>query len=230
VIYTIAQIGFLLNLGFLMQPWYFLLWICVAAVLIDAMIAIPLDREPALQLIRGAAAFFLVLLAFDGAKEIAAQRTTNLDLIAATLQREATPRDFIVVYPWHLGCSFHLYYRGATPWNTLPPLPEQSVQRYDEASKAITDMRERPLIQRVVQTLRGGGRVWYVGFPLYLEQAVYVHEETKMNPRVAADIRWSRELQDALRAEQARPAVVMPPDPDISPLENASLLRVDPAR
>jgi hypothetical protein len=227
VLFTVAQIAFLLVLRYLMQPWYFLLWIGVAAALLDVMIAIALDREPALQLVRAGAAFFILLVALDGTRELASRRATDMDRVAATIAHDGTPRDFVIVYPWHFGVSFNEYYRGAAPWQTLPPIDDQSVQRYDEAKRAITDMRERSTIARAAATLRDGGRVWYVGEPLYLEKRIYVESHANTGGMAAADARWSGALESALRASGAKPVVVKPPDSDVSEYEQPLLLRFE---
>jgi hypothetical protein len=137
------------------------------------------------------------------------------------LARDAAPNDLVVVYPWHLGASFHRYYRGAAPWQTLPPLSDTSVQRYDEARQAIADGRERTLIAAVTATLHRGGRVWYAGYPLFMEQSI---AGAKDRPQVLADARWSSALHDALRGTQA--TMVVQPDPHTNPNENIALLRI----
>jgi hypothetical protein len=224
VVYTVAQTAFLAALGFLMQPWYFLLWMVVAAVLIDAIVVLTVERQQ--LVIRGAAAFFIILIAFDETKTFIAQRTTNVDLIVATLQHNAAPGDYIIVYPWHLGASFNRYYHGSIPWQTYPPLPDHSVQRYDEAHAAMTDTRERAVIDRAVGTLRNGGHVWYVGRPLYIERIVYVHEN-QTNPRVESDVRWSGELENAIRAVHASATMVRSYDAHTAFYENVALVRID---
>jgi hypothetical protein len=216
-IYTTAQIVFLLVLRYHTQPWYYLIWMAVAAVLIDATIV----HAPPLQLLRAAAALFILLLGYSGTRAVVAQRMTNVDVVAAVLARDAAPNDLIVVYPWHLGASFHRYYRGAAPWQTLPPLRDHTVQRYDEARKAMFDGRERALIAAVTDTLRRGGRVWYAGYPLFMEQSII---GAKDRPQVQADARWSSALRDALRGTQ--PTMVVRPDPRTNPNENIALLRI----
>ena len=213
IVYTVAQLAFLVILGYQTQPWYYLIWMCVAAVLVDVLVPH--------ALVRAAAALLIAVLAFNQTRVVVAQRMTNVDVVARTLERDAKPGDIIVVYPWHLGASFHRYYHGTTPWQTLPPLSDYSVQRYDEAKKAITDMRERALVAAVTATLRRGGTVWYAGFPLFAEQSIPIG---RSKPQVQADARWSGALQDALRGTQA--TMVVKPDAHTNPFENLALLRI----
>ncbi len=47
-----------------------------------------------------------------------------------------------------------------------------------------------------------------------------------MNPRVEADTRWSRELEDAVRAEHVKQLTILWPQPNTSYQENVSLVSV----
>ena len=91
-------------------------------------------------------------------------RQTTIDLIAKNLQHYAATEDLIVVNPWFIGPSFSWYYRGQTPWMTLPELSEKRIHRYDlikakmEESDAIADLR-----LAISNTLQSGNRVWLVG-------------------------------------------------------------------
>lgn len=225
-VYTVAQIAFLLFLGYLMQVWYCLIFMVGAAVMIDAIAAHAAAQWQWLHLGRAGAALFLMFIAFDGTRAVVGQRMTDVDVIAERLDRAALPNDYIVVYPWHVGTSFQHYYHGAAPWQTLPPLADHSVQRYDEAHAALFDTRERIVIANAVRALRGGWRVWYVGFPLHAERDIYVHEQTRMNLRVEADERWCNSFESAMRAEHVGQMMVVGPQPNTRYLENVALVSV----
>ena len=227
VVYTFGHIAFLRELRYIMQAWYWLIWMVVAAVLIDAILARAFEPRPSLQLIRGAAAFVILLFAYEGTSFVLGLQATNIDRVAGLLQREATPRDLIVVYPWHLGVSFNRYYRGAAAWQTLPPLPDHSVQRYDEAQEAIRDTPERSVVDGALAALHRGGRVWYVGFPLNVEKNVAVHPGDQANERVVADIRWSQAFERALGRESITSTTVIEPKRDTIGYENVWLLRIE---
>src|SRR4051794_30165090 len=58
-------------------------------------------------------------------------RQTNVDLAANRLNQMAEAGDTILVNPWYIGVSFNRYYHGAASWNTVPPISDHLVHRYD---------------------------------------------------------------------------------------------------
>ena len=48
-------------------------------------------------------------------------RFTNIDLVAARLNKLVAKEDFVIVTPWYYGISFERYYRGPGDWVTVPP-------------------------------------------------------------------------------------------------------------
>ena len=104
-------------------------------------------------------------------------RLTNADLIAAQLEKTATPEDMILVSPWWPGVSFQRYYHGATPWSTLPDLGELRVQRFDALKKKMAENAPiQPILEKIARTLSSGHRVYVVSAlgsvvaPLVLQQ------------------------------------------------------------
>ena len=95
-------------------------------------------------------------------------RMTDLDAVAAVLERDAKPDDLIVVTPWYCGISFARYYHGAAPWITLPDFAEHRLHLHLLVAEKMTrgDAGVAAELERVDQTLRHGGRVWLVGMPL----------------------------------------------------------------
>lgn len=92
------------------------------------------------------------------------QRFTNVDLLAQQLAGEASPQDFIIVTPWYCGISFDRYFKGATPWQTLPPLADHSRHRYDLfREKARTPNALQPVFDQITATLQSGHCIWVVG-------------------------------------------------------------------
>jgi hypothetical protein len=91
------------------------------------------------------------------------ERSTDVDVIAAYLNREANPRDLVVVSFWAEGVTLNRYYHGRAPWLSLPPLSDFTVHRADlvlAAMRAPQPMA-KPLAA-MASTLRSGGRVWIV--------------------------------------------------------------------
>jgi hypothetical protein len=114
-----------------------------------------------------ATATFALLMSLAGAVAGIPQATcrqTNVDLVAAQLMNQASPDDYIVVKPWYLGVSFHRYYQGKTRWTTLPPLDNHEFHRYDQLKERMQeDHPIQPVIDRMLETLQAGHRVWVVG-------------------------------------------------------------------
>jgi hypothetical protein len=84
--------------------------------------------------------------------------------VAQRLTKEAGPDDFIIVSPWYCGITFDRYYKGPAFWNTLPPLTDHSIHRYDLVRE---EMGKRgaiqPVLDQIATTLQSGHRVWIVG-------------------------------------------------------------------
>ena len=141
-----------------------------------------------------------------------------MDIVGA-----AAGRDLVIVYPWYLGVSFSAYYKGTAPWQTMPPLPDHRLHRYDLARAASEDLRSGDeLISRAASVLAGGGTVWVAGFPLYEESAAYVAKPERATGIAAADLRWSNQLAALLKT--ARAQVVVAPDPKVAGHERVMLV------
>jgi hypothetical protein len=215
VVLTAVYAVFLLRLRYLLQPWYFVVYLAAAALCIDGVTA-PLQR-----LRYGTAAIALLAVvaaaaAFPAARRAASLRFTSMDRAAATIAARAAPGDFVVVYPWYCGVSYARYARQGD-WMTLPPIADQSVQRYDLAPRAPAD----PLLARVEQTLARGHTVWLAGLPLFEESAAYLRDAERARGSAAADLRWCGLFVSALRRAGAGGRVVQPRDPSVSEYENA---------
>ena len=95
-------------------------------------------------------------------------RASNLDVIAATLEKHAGPNDLIVVYPFVDGITFNRYYHGATPWVTIPKIGDLSLHRWDLLMQhARQENAIAPVLDQIDTTLRDGHQVWIATtFPL----------------------------------------------------------------
>jgi hypothetical protein len=103
------------------------------------------------------------VLAIPAARGDLNWRFTDIDLVARRLSTQAAPEDFIVVNPWYCGISFNRYFKAATPWNTLPPLADHSVHRFDLVREQMQNGDAlKPLFDRMAATLQSGHRVWIV--------------------------------------------------------------------
>jgi hypothetical protein len=143
------------------QPWYWLPPMVLVALCADAALAQWLKPYRAWRLV---IMVLLVGVSLPTSIKLARLRQTNIDIIAGRLQAQARPGDLIVVYPWYCGITFNRYYRGPTPWTTIPPLADLNCHRYDLLKETLaTKAPLEPVLQRLGKTLGAGGRVWLVG-------------------------------------------------------------------
>jgi hypothetical protein len=156
---------FLRHAALITSPWYFIPLLAIVAVCFD--LAVDLAKLPRwLRPVAGGILIGTGALSVPFAVRDLACRFSNMDLVAARLQREVSPRDYVVVTPWHLGISFNHYYRGAAAWDTLPPVTDHATYRFDQlpASPAEYSRALQPVLDRIANTLQTGHRVWVVGW------------------------------------------------------------------
>lgn len=151
-------LGFLWVAGLPGQPWYFLPLMVLAAVCFDLGL-------PVLPRYWRVAAFGLVLataaVSIPVARRDLDYRFTNIDAWARGLMAEASAKDFVVVTPWFCGITFGHYFKGATPWTTLPPLVDYSAHRYDLVQRQMQMSHAmQPVLDEAASTLQSGNRVW----------------------------------------------------------------------
>ncbi len=149
------------------QYWYYLSFIAVLALGCDVGIDLLARRFAIGPAVRIGAVAAAALAAAPSVARVVPMRMTNVDVIAATLQKTAEPRDLVVVVPWVNGISFARYYRGAAPWITLPDLDDHRFHAHLAVAERMRlgDAGVRAELERVEQTLRAGGKVWLVGAP-----------------------------------------------------------------
>jgi hypothetical protein len=160
---TITYYVFLTALKFPTEVWYYLVWMGVMAVAIDALLARWVRHDWA-RMLRIAAVVILAAVLAPASWQGARVRMTNVDLAAARLSKEAARGDLIVVHPWFCGVTFNRYYTGGAQWLTLPPLPDYRLH-YNTLFKAQMQLEApiQPVLARVEATLRSGHVVWLVG-------------------------------------------------------------------
>ncbi|HEY1719408.1 MAG TPA: hypothetical protein VGH42_14105 [Verrucomicrobiae bacterium] len=154
--------GFLWFAALPTQPWYFLPPVALGAVCLE--FGVPLSSLP--RLVR-VVAFALIAatacIAVPFAQRDLNRHFTNVDRLARQLAAEAAPDDLIIVTPWYCGISFEHYFKGSTPWTTLPPLSDHSWHRYDLVKIQMQNTNAiRPVIDRMAATLQSGHHVWMV--------------------------------------------------------------------
>ena len=164
---SVASIALLLfnkRAGYPTQEWYYIpfMGLVVGAVEFAAM---PWLRLEKVRIARLALVLIVIGASIPALWARSKVRRTNMDLVVARLKTEAAPRDLILVSPFYCGIGFQYYYRGAVPWETIPPIPHPEVHNAYENVKPYM-MREnpmQPLVERIAVTLQRGGKVWFVG-------------------------------------------------------------------
>ncbi|MCX5660558.1 MAG: hypothetical protein NTW19_12665 [Planctomycetota bacterium] len=161
-----AHFSFLLTLGIMAQPWYYLTFLAFTAVLVDRGADLLIRRNVYARAVRLAAVAAIVLLSARGTFNLVHTRITNMDVIARVIANEASPNDCVIIHPWYLGIAFDYYYRGSAPWSTLPTIDDLRVHRIDLLRDSLMHPEgAQPLLERVRQALDSGHRVWYIGDP-----------------------------------------------------------------
>lgn len=147
-----------------LSPWYLIPPLVVTGVTTGAYLESQVSRSPKMAPAKGLAICVASLLILRPSINAVDFRQTNMDLVASYLQQHASPNDFILIVPWFLGVSFNYYYSGQTPRDTVPPLGNPRIHRYD-LLKAKLSMRDpmNDLTRKLSATLRSGNRVWIVG-------------------------------------------------------------------
>jgi hypothetical protein len=215
LLFALGHFLFLRAVGYFPQPWYFAILIVVSAVAADAMLDFDMYPRVAITVV------ILAIAIRGGARDITL-RQTNADFAADLVARGATRDDLVIVYPWTVGVSFNAYYRGVAPWQTLPPLSDHRLQRYDLVKSRLNDPRgAEGLAQAASAKLSAGHHVWLVGFPLYADRAAFA-DQTHMSDVERADALWCAPLDRALRSVPHR--LVLPPVADISRYERLEVV------
>jgi len=165
----VAALGvfvFLRVLSYETQAWYYLSLLAISAICIDG-ISGSLIRSDRARLARIAIILAFTALTIRPAFRTSAQRMTNVDIVADTLFKVASPGDFVVVDPWFVGVSFSRYYRARAPWETVPTIGFFRYHRLDllkrQMSSADQEAPVRETKEEIERTLRNGHRVFVVG-------------------------------------------------------------------
>jgi len=163
IVFAVVADGvFLKTLGYRPRAWYYVPLMVLLAGALDAVWARSGGRR--LAAIRAAAVVLVAGAQCMPLWQQAAQRQTNIDLVAARVAASAAPDDLVVVNSWYYGVSFNRYYSGAARWLTVPDIPDHRVHRYD-LLKARMESRS-PIdgeLATIAAALRSGHRVWLVG-------------------------------------------------------------------
>jgi hypothetical protein len=225
---------FLHQLSYPTQPWYYLSLLALVALCIDLIFgAIIRSREA--RIARLVVVTVIAVASFPTTLRVVRTRLTNIDLVAAQLQRSSKRGDVVVVTPWYHGVSFSRYYRGPADWMTLPPLGFHRFHRYDlfkqQMMAADQTAPARTVVEKAGQALREGRSVFIAGWFEFPPPA----QPTPALPAAPLpDLGWPEELytmgwtQQFTYFIQAHAATVtqIPVEAPrrVSPYENVSLI------
>lgn len=140
------------------ESWYLLPYAAAVVVCFDA--ALPVFTG----MLRALFAVFIVvtaLISIPSTYKFLNSHFSNMENCAHSLEADAAPDDYIVVCPWGSGMTFGYYFKGTTPWDTLPPLADHSAHRYDLVMRQMENTNAlAPVFDKISRTLQSGHRVW----------------------------------------------------------------------
>lgn len=161
---TTAYLCFLAKLRYTTQTWYYAELFALVAISLDAIFG---GVCPPTRLWSFARVAFVVMVMTWGASSVweeAHTRSSNVDLIAATLKKQESPSDLIIVNGAFEGVTFNRYYHGEARWMSVPPVGSFQVQRLDLVWEALEQHDPMaPILSEIRSTLEKGARVWVVG-------------------------------------------------------------------
>ncbi|MEY2481454.1 MAG: hypothetical protein QOI04_2381 [Verrucomicrobiota bacterium] len=225
----IAYCAFLRLLSYETQSWYYLAILGAVAGALDLMSTIVL-RTQTLRIARLIfAATALIVLPFALWTRMT-ERQSNIDIVAQSIEHDATSRDLVIVNPWHFALSFQRYYRGNAHWITVPEIGAVRIHRYDLVKEKmqqvdpIADVRDA-----LRETLQSGGRVWIVGgarppqrdLPLRASPAPSV--EFGWSHTIYTSI-WSMQIGAFLQEHALEGDVRISPSAGVNEYENLTLI------
>ncbi len=92
------------------------------------------------------------------------ERITTVDIVAKVVKEHAHNDDMVILYPWYLGITFDRYYRGNTPWTTIPPMNDHKLHRWDLIKRSMLDPDPiKGTLETIKDTLDKGRTVWVIG-------------------------------------------------------------------
>lgn len=200
---VVLYLIFLCLLHFSTQRWYYVEMLCLCVLALDGLLAANWPGLRPWGWLR--IVFMLAMMAWSvqGAWLEAHTRRSNVDLIAALLEKQAAPGDFIVVQSVWEGIPFCHYYHGPTPWETVPPVASHLVHRNDLVFNDAKDPNAMaPVLGQATNALQSGHAVWFLGNmwigPYQTNQPLrFLTELNRWNTQISSAL-----LQHAVRKQE----------------------------
>lgn len=154
---------FLFKLRFPTQPWYYACLLCLYAVSLEAILGQIWRTGRSWQLLFTGLLLAMLVWGSGEVWKEAHTRRTNVDTIAAALEKSGSEGDLIVVSGAWEGIAFARYYNGRARWLTVPPISSHKVHRQDLMWARLHEKQPiSSLLSGITSTLRGGKTVWIV--------------------------------------------------------------------
>ncbi len=223
----VGYMAFLMKLQYLTQTWYYIEMLCLCAISLDGILG---ANWPALRpwgLLRIGLLVGMMTWSAGAAWEEAHTRRSNVDLIAAVLDKKASEGDLIVVNDAWNGITFDRYYHGQAHWVTVPPIDSHKVHRNDlilEKLKQPDPMA--PVLREITSTLRSSNNVWIVGYMAAVPPKPLSPPVPQTHEWLPYLNYWSAQVMVLLQDHALREGVLdIPVNGPVSFLENLSVLR-----
>lgn len=159
-----GYLAFLMKLQYPTQSWYYVGLLCLCAISLDGLLGANWPKLRPWGLLR--IGFMLVMMTWGArsAWEESHTRRSNVDLIAAVIEKNASEGDFIVVQSVWEGITFNRYYHGPVHWVTVPPVDSHKVHRNDLVFEKMNEPDPiSPVLREIISTLQNRHSVWLVG-------------------------------------------------------------------
>ena len=226
---------FLRVVGYITQPWYYLLLMSFLAILFEGIVQLIVQPRTDWKVLRLLGVVLILLLTSANAWRATKTRQTNVDLISGKLGSLATRDDLIILHPWWPGLTFERYFRGSTPWVTLPEIRDHSFMRYDLIKqKMVEEEPIRPVLEQISKTLRSGQRVWVVCDLPFLslgDEPVHLQPAPNGPPgwhEWPYALYWIRQAAHLVKTSaQTIVEIPVPADVPVNIYENFKIYRVD---
>jgi hypothetical protein len=164
IVGVLGYFVFLYRLHYWTQAWYYVEMFCLCAISLDGLLGANWPKLRPWGLLR--VGFMVVMMTWCArpAWEEAHTRRSNVDLIAAVLNKSTSERDLIVVQSAWEGITFDRYYHGRARWVTVPPVDSHKVHRNDLIIEKINQPDPMaPVLRDIANTLNSSNSVWLVG-------------------------------------------------------------------
>jgi hypothetical protein len=166
-----GYLAFLMRLHFPTQPWYYVGLLSLCALSLDGVLTAGWPATRPWGFVRIAFMVGMMLWGSRAMWEEVHTRRSNLDLLAAIIEKQSFEGDLVVVQSMWEGITFDRYYHGPAKWVTVPPINSHKVHRTDLVWAELTQKDPMaPLLQEITNTLRDGKRIWVVGDVVVLDK------------------------------------------------------------